>query len=175
MHREVRTDLIVFVGFVILALATRLLPHPPNFAPMSAIALISGNYFSKRPIAILLPIFCMLLTDFLIGLYRLIPIVYFAYLLITILGIYIRRITLWSILLTSVIFFIVSNFGVWFLGGYGYTFQGLLECYTMAIPFFANSTVGDLFYCCAILISLNIFHNSYYFGSTICLEIRGSP
>lgn len=162
MYRKSSIDLIVFVGLVILSLVTRLLPHPPNFAPMSAIALISGNYFSNRPIAIAIPIICMLLTDFVIGLHRLIPVTYLAYLLITILGIYIRSVTLWSVLLSSVIFFAVSNFGVWLLGGYGYTGQGLLTCYTMALPFFTNSVASDLFYCCIILVSLNIIHNSYY-------------
>ena len=52
-------------------------------------------------------------------------------------------------ILSSVLFFIVTNFGVWLTGGgwfYPKTLQGLIECYTLAIPFFRNSLAGDLVY-----------------------------
>ena len=51
-----------------------------------------------------------------------------------------------NILLSSLVFFIITNFGVWLLGGYTYSVEGLILCYSMAIPFFANSILADLFF-----------------------------
>ncbi|MCY4298100.1 MAG: hypothetical protein OXC61_02230 [Flavobacteriaceae bacterium] len=153
----------VFMGLVFLALITRLLPHPPNFAPMTAIALISGNYFNEKPLAVTLPLFAMLFTDFFIGFHRLIPIVYLSLVLTTVLGMVVSKISIWSVLLGSAIFFVLTNFGVWLMGSYGYTWEGLLMCYTMAIPFFTNSIAGDMFYSWAILLTLLIIEDRNYF------------
>ncbi len=149
------------VGF--LALISRWLPHPPNFAPMTAIALISGNYFHSKPIAMGLPILSMLITDFFIGFHGLISVVYLSLLLTAILGMIVSKISIWNILLGSIIFFVITNFGVWLHGGYGYTWEGLLACYTMAIPFFANSIAGDIFYAWGILMTLFMVEDKNYF------------
>ena len=47
---------------------------------------------------------------------------------------------------SSILFFILTNFGVWIMGGYSYTFNGLVLCYTMAIPFFINTLAGTLLF-----------------------------
>jgi hypothetical protein len=49
-------------------------------------------------------------------------------------------------LLGSILFFFITNFGVWAGGFYGYTAGGLSKCYVMAIPFFKGTIMGDLFY-----------------------------
>lgn len=54
----------------------------------------------------------------------------------------------------SAIFWIVSNFGVFMGGFYGFSLQGLVTTYLMAIPFytplgteiFINSFVGDILF-----------------------------
>lgn len=150
------------MGLVFLALIARLLPHPPNFAPMTAIALISGNYFSDKPIAVVLPILAMLISDFFIGFHGLMPVVYLSLMLTVLLGMMVSKVTLWNVLLASVIFFLITNFGVWLGGGYPHTWEGFLMCYTMAIPFFAHSMMGDTFYSWAILLTLFIVEDRNY-------------
>lgn len=158
-ERFSRVELVQVVSLVVLALITRLLPHPPNFAPITSIALFSGVYFSNKRLAIVLPIVCMIVTDFYLGFHSLLPVVYFAFLLISILGIYMKKIGVGSILLSSTLFFIITNFGVW-LVGYPLTLEGFLTCYTLAIPFFVNALLGDFFYSTVFLFSLKKFRES---------------
>ena len=65
--------------------------------------------------------------------------------LISLLGYYIGKINLSSVILSSLIFFLISNFGVWILG-YPKTIDGFLSCYYVAIPFFGFTIMGDLIY-----------------------------
>jgi hypothetical protein len=71
--------------------------------------------------------------------------VYISFLSVVFIGTRIKKIRVNNIFLSSLIFFLVSNFGVWLIG-YPKTLDGLLLCYTMAIPFFGYSIVGDLFF-----------------------------
>ena len=130
----------------------RLLPHPPNFAPIAAMALFGGAYFTKKSFAFIVPLAAMLLTDAIIGFYDFVWIVYLSFALIVLLGIFmLKKISVKNIILASVsasvMFFAVTNFGVWALGTlYPQTPTGLLESYVAAIPFFQNSLIGDLFF-----------------------------
>ncbi|MEI7917891.1 MAG: DUF6580 family putative transport protein [Candidatus Saccharibacteria bacterium] len=45
---------------------------------------------------------------------------------------------------SSFLFFIVTNFGVWAQGWYPATVAGLIDCYTMAIPFYRTMLIGNL-------------------------------
>ena len=132
---------ILIAIFLALGIVSRLIPHAPNFTPILAISLMSGIYLKKRYI-VLLPISIMLFSDLIIGSHSTVFWVYISLISISIIGQMIRNnisnVVIHSIL-SSILFFIVTNFGVWSLGGYGYTFQGLLMCYTMAIPFFNNT------------------------------------
>ena len=140
-----KVEIVQVLSLIVLALVTRLLPHPPNFAPITSIALFSGVHFTNKRFAILLPIICMLVTDLYIGFHSLLPVVYFSFLIISILGIYAKKIGFLTVGLSSSIFFIVTNFGVW-LVGYPHTIEGFLMCYYLAIPFFINALLGDFFY-----------------------------
>jgi len=51
--------------------------------------------------------------------------------------------------LASVVFYIVSNFGVWLMGWYPRDAQGLVNCYVMALPFLRTFTVATVVYSCA--------------------------
>jgi len=141
-----------------LANITGFLPHLPNFAPIAAIALFSGVYLNKKW-AIIVPVLAMFLSDILIGFYS--PIimasVYGSFILVGLIGLWLRRHkTLPNIiagsLTGSVIFFLVTNFAMWAAQGafpqaiYPQTWQGLLDCYIMGLPFFRNTIAGDLFY-----------------------------
>lgn len=140
--------LLIFLGTLL-----RFLPHPPNFAPIAAIALFGGVYLSKR-IALVLPILTMVISDMFIGLYEisLMASVYASFLLCAILGIYLKRHKRWytvlgSSFLCSLIFFVLTNFAVWaFTSWYAKTFSGIIQCYVAALPFFRNTLLGNLFY-----------------------------
>jgi len=137
----------------------RLLPHWPNFTPIGAMALFGGAYFLRRRAAFAVPLSAMLVSDAILGatrygwaVLRFMPIVYGCFAATVVLGMLLRkRRTALSVvaaaLSSSVLFFIVTNFAVWFRGTlYPHTAAGLAECYIAAIPFFQNTVAGDVFF-----------------------------
>ena len=130
---------------IIFGVLCRVIPHPPNFSPVTAIALFSGLNFKDKRIAFSVPLFILFLSDLMIGISLINLFVYLGFITVVLLGSKIRSIKFGNILLASIIFFLLSNFGVWILG-YPKNFEGLLLCYTMAIPFFGYSIAGDLFF-----------------------------
>lgn len=148
--RKIR-DLLPLVFVVLTAIVSRVIPHPPNFAPITGIALFSGSYFGGVR-AFILPLGIMLLSDAIIGFHSTMIYVYGSFLFIVLLGKFLRtktsflRLTLTSFV-SSILFFTVTNFGVWQRGGiYPKNLQGLEQSYVMAIPFFRNTLLGDFFY-----------------------------
>ena len=135
----------IIIGFVLMAVLVRLLPHPPNFTPITALALFGATTFKNKYLGLSLPLIAMILSDIYLGFYGITLWVYGSFLLISLLGRYWKKIKISNVLISSLIFFIITNFGVW-LGGYPKTVEGFLLCYTMAIPFFINSILGDLFF-----------------------------
>lgn len=129
----------------------RLLPHEPNFTPIAAIALFGGVYLNKK-YALVLPIAAMILADLFLGFNQSTPYVYVGFLLSGLIGLWLRthkKFTniLGGTLLSSVLFFLITNFGFWLsFSLYPKTFAGQIEAYIMALPFFRNSLLGDLFY-----------------------------
>ncbi len=141
------------VIFVFVAAILRLIPHLPNFAPITAMALFGGAYLGRR-FALTLPLLAMVLSDIFIGFDSIVSrvAVYGSFLLIGLIGLWLRKhrsfqnIVL-ATLVSSVLFFVITNFGVWAFGFmYPKTFEGLVACFTAAIPFFRNTMVGDMFY-----------------------------
>ncbi len=134
-----------------LAVVSRLIPHPMNFAPVAALALFGGAYFDRR-FAFVLPFAVLIVSDFFLGFYDGIAWVYGSFFLVSLVGWGLRgrksvAAVAGSTLLGSVLFFVVTNFGVWLGGGlYSPDMAGLLDCYVAAIPFFRNSLAGDAFY-----------------------------
>lgn len=142
--------------FILIGTLARILPHPANFTPITAIALFSGCYLPKR-LAIILPIIAMILSDFVLGFHNTIPYVYGSIMLTSFIGIGLKgtlRLRSGQVkgifggtLLSSILFFLITNFGVWRETSlYPKTIEGLLQSYIMALPFFRNSLLGDLFY-----------------------------
>lgn len=137
---------------IAVAAALRLVPHPPNFTPIGAMALFSGAYLGRRAIAFAAPLAAMLLSDAVLGFYSGFWVTYLGVAAIVLIGwlalscLSILRLGL-AALASSAVFFLVSNFGTWALSGmYSHTASGLAACYVAAIPFFQNTVVGDLFY-----------------------------
>ena len=131
--------------FVILGVLFRFLPHPPNFTPLSSLSLFGATQFNNKYLGIILPIIVMGISDIFLGFYSISVWVYVSFILIGLLGTLFKRINYKNILLSSIIFFILTNFGVW-LNGYPKTIEGFILCYTMAIPFFGYSLLGNFFF-----------------------------
>ena len=132
----------------------------PNFSPIAATALFAGFFISNKKLAFLIPLAAIIVSDFFIGFHSMIWAVYLSFLLVVLLGVTMKKRTFFSVLsrslIGSLLFFIITNFAVWTNGWYTYTFQGLIECYYMAIPFFKNTIAGDLCFN-AVLFSLFSF------------------
>ena len=133
------------VSLIFFAILSRFLPHPPNFTPIAAIALLSSKGFANRWVVFLIPIVSLFISDLFLGMHATIPFVYASFVLIALLGRYVKKINISTVLLSSTIFFLVSNFGVWLLH-YPISVEGLVQCYTLALPFFLNTVLGDLVY-----------------------------
>jgi hypothetical protein len=146
------TRFTILAGMMLAALAARFIPHPMNFSPIGAIALFSGAQFRDKRVAFLVPMIPMFLADLATGLHVLIPFVYGSFALSICLGLWLRRDRRpWRVLITAlmgaVCFFLITNFGVWWLlGTYPRTATGLATCYVAAIPYFQNTLLSDLFY-----------------------------
>ena len=138
--------------------ALRILPHPYNFAPVTAMALFSGAHFDRKAWAFAVPLAAMLLSDAALellwgeGFHGQMPVIYLSFAAIVGLGFLLRgrRRVLpvgAALFSASLLFFAVTNFGVWAFGSlYPLTPAGLLAAYVAALPFFGATFAGDLFY-----------------------------
>ena len=144
--KEKNKKILFITLFIIVAALMRLIPHPPNFVPITAIAIFAGVKFNNIKIAYAIPISIMLISDLFIGFYSISLFVYLAFILIITYSSFNKKYSIKNIILSSVMFFIITNFGVWLMGGYPKNIEGLILCYTMAIPFFTNSLMADLFF-----------------------------
>ena len=150
---------------IIAAVLSRFIPHPPNFTPIIAIGLFSGFYFKKdKKLALLIPLFAMIISDIFLGFYLISLFVYLSLALIVLMGFFISNENKFLTLIpsavgSSLIFFIISNFGV-FLIGYPNNLAGLTACYVAAIPFFQNSLFADILFTGIIFLSYDIVERS---------------
>lgn len=139
------------VALVIFGVALRLLPHPDNLAPIGAIALFGGALLPRKH-GWWLPLVAVIISDYFIGFYGSMWFTWAAFLLVGLYGMTLRNRSNWfripiGAFGSAVIFFIVSNFGVWAEGRlYAHTWAGLVQCYDMALPFFRSTFLGDLLY-----------------------------
>ena len=148
------------IAIISVAVLSRLVPHPPNFTPITAIALFSIINFKNKYLALSVPLICLFVSDLILGISLINLFVYFSFILISTVGFFIKKINLTSVLSSSLIFFIVTNFGVWLIG-YPNTFEGFITCYVAALPFFGWTIAGDLFYSYSAKFSLNFFEKKY--------------
>jgi len=144
-----RLEMVVALALVFVAILTRFVPHAPNFSPTLAIALFAGAMFTGQRLAYSAPMAMILLSDWALGFYPGIFFVYLAYVLTIALGTFLKKRQIFLITLagmaSSMVFFVTSNFGVWLRGGiYEHTWQGLTQCFMLAIPFFHNTLISTM-------------------------------
>lgn len=155
----IKPRFLVITGIIIIAALVRFFPHPPNFAPMAALALFGGKYYSDKKFAFIIPLAVMVVTDSIIGFHYLIPAVYISFLLIVVIGLLLRRSNKVSWLVagsvaSSTLFFVITNFYEWYAGiMYPKTAEGLITCFVAAIPFYFNSLIGDMFFVSVMFMS----------------------
>lgn len=150
---------LIFLAAVVGLAFFRILPHPPNFTPVLAMALFAGTFVSGRSLHerlpnYLLPILALVLSDAFIGFHWLSPVVYLIYGGVAWLGSYNKTEdgvdyvkVVAGVVASPIAFFLVSNFAVWLQGAlYPRTMTGLLECYTLAIPFFGYTLMSTFIY-----------------------------
>lgn len=140
----------IAILFVAVSVLFRFMPHPPNMAPIVGVGLFCGAYFSRRW-AWVLPILAMAAGDLLLGIKGVNLFGWAALALIALVGGWLKTrrrpgAIVTATLISSVLFFVISNFGVWALGYYPRTLPGLWTCYIAGIPFFRNALAGDLIY-----------------------------
>ncbi len=148
---EQTIKVLLVMGLVAFAVASRLMPHPPNFSPVAAVALFAGTMLPRRW-ALVAPLGIMMISDFFIGLHPLIMYTWGSFVVIGVLSnLFMKKIgtaqVVGASVAASILFFLVTNFGVWAEGRlYPRTFEGLMNSYYNALPFFRNTLLGDLFY-----------------------------
>ena len=145
------TKIVIALSLVVFAVASRLLPHPANFAPIAAIAIFGGAVLPRKW-ALTLPLGAMIVSDLVIGLHPLVLFTWGSFILIALISnrtIKVIRPTnvVLNSLLASILFYVITNFGVWLQNQmYPMTSTGLISCYINALPFFRNTLLGDLVY-----------------------------
>ena len=151
--KKTKQKIVLFFYLVGLIALSRIIPHPPNFTPVLAMAVFMPYLTRDLYSAMLVPLSAMFVSDFYLGFHSSMFWVYISILLGTTLSQYTISMKKTYVhlgsnaLLSSTIFFIITNFAVWMSGGlYPHTMDGLILCYTMAIPFFGNTLAGTLFY-----------------------------
>jgi hypothetical protein len=144
--------ILALLSAILAAAALRLVPHPPNFTPIGAMALFSGAYVRRRSLAFVAPLAAMLLSDAVIGFYPGMWVTYLAVALIVVIGwLALPKVSVLRVgsaaITSSVLFFIMTNLGTWALSSmYPHSLAGLTACYAAAIPFFQNTLASDVFY-----------------------------
>jgi len=155
---------VVIISLILFASFSRIIPHMPNFTPIGAMALFGGAYLKNKYHAILIPIISLWISDLVINnfifsfysdftwFYPGFLWQYSSFILIILIGyFFLKKLDLKNVFLTtlfsSLIFFIVTNFGVWISGTmYSPDLQGLITCYIMALPFYKGTLLGFICY-----------------------------
>ena len=146
----------VFFILFILVLA-RIVPHPPNFTPILAMSIMGPLIFKNRLLGMLIPVLALFLSDIILGFHIYQLVVYSSILIISLVApMYVQY---KKIIITAfgscVWFFITTNFAVWLMWDYyPKSFQGLITCYILAIPFFTNTLISTFIFTGIILFSL---------------------
>lgn len=156
MDSEKAQKNLLLVALMILAVFSRMIPHPWNFTAVGAVALFGGAYLNSKTASLVLPLLVLFLSDLILGFHSTMVFVYGAFLLTVLLGWNLRdQRSVLSVTGNSVaascLFFLITNAGVWLSTSlYSSDLSGLMMSYTMAIPFFGNQIAGDLFFTAAL-------------------------
>ncbi len=152
----------ITVGILLVLSASRFIPHPPNFTSLIALSFYVPALLGARFIPAL--ILCFALTDLIIGFHATTLFTWGSVLLIGLISRFfisnlITRLS--GTLLGACLFYLITNFGVWSLGSYGYSIQGIVDCYLLALPFFGYSIISTFIYSSAIEILFTIYKKKF--------------
>ncbi len=156
MKKNISISLGIFLSLAI----SRFIPHPPNFTSLIALSFYVPVFFGLRFLPVLLISFAI--TDFVIGYHTGTHWTWGSVLLIGFMSVYFTNNFLSRMsgaLLGALIFFVVTNFGVWINGMYGYSLAGFISCYVLAIPFLAYSLISTLLF--SLIIEFIYFLNPF--------------
>ena len=135
------------ISILIVLFSSRFIPHPPNFTSLIALSFYVPALFGFKFIFLVLIAF--LLSDLIIGLHQTVLFTWSSVILIGAISLYFNKSILFRLcgaFTGAIIFFIVTNLGVWSLGSYGYNLNGLLACYVMALPFFGYTAISTFIF-----------------------------
>ena len=135
---------------------SRLIPHEPNFTPILSLSILGFLFSTILWVKVLIVLGSMFFSDLIIGTHDFILYVYFSLIILIIFSN--SKNYIYMIFFGPLIFFIITNFGVWLNSSY-YTknINGLIESFYMAIPFFKNTILSTFFYCILILLTKNFY------------------
>ena len=164
--------IITFLFILGILTLGRIIPHPPNFTPILATAIYTPYMVNNKWLAMLIPLSAMFIADIIIGFHPYMLWVYGAIGLSTLISNWSMRFNKKYIqlgamaIVSSVLFFIITNFAVWTIWDYyPKTIDGLIMCYTMAIPFFKNTLLGTIIYTAIIVLTIQKgikYANNYF-------------
>jgi hypothetical protein len=146
----------ILLGIFMAIAISRFVPHPPNFTSLIALSFYVPAILGLSYIPAVILSFAI--TDIVIGYHTG---TFFTWGSVFLIGMIAQSFSktlisrLSGALIGALIFFLVTNFGVWASGMYGYTVSGFIDCYFLAIPFFAYSLISTLMFSIIIEILLN--------------------
>ena len=152
----------ISIGIFLTIAVSRLIPHPPNFTSLIAISFYIPAIFGYRYIVPI--ILCFAITDLIIGFHSVILFTWGSVILIGLISRYFNKSIIYRVsgaFIGSVIFFVISNFGVWLGGLYGYDLSGFISCYILALPFFGYSVLSTLIFSVAIETIYKFYQKSF--------------
>ena len=138
------------ISLIVFGILLRFIPHVPNFTPVAAIAIFAGVYLNKKQ-AFIVPFLLMVLSDIFLGMHNVVLFTWGSFILVTCLGILAKNHKTFKVIastsvVSSVLFYLITNFGVWVMGWYPQTAKGLLDCYILGLPFLRTFMVATLVY-----------------------------
>ena len=151
----------ISIGIFIALSISRFIPHPPNFTSLQSLSFYLPVIFGVAYLPVILISF--IITDIFIGFHQTL---FFTWGSIVIIGLFSRffvskiyKYRILGALGGALIFYLITNFGVWLTGSYGYTFSGIFNCYILAIPLFGNTIVSTLIFSTLIELALKLGFN----------------
>ena len=150
------------ISIVIILVAFRFVPHPPNATPIAAMAIFAGATFTNRFLAYLVPLVVMLLSDLVLGLHSTMVYVYLAIAITVLLGGFLNKVTILKVgvitISASVIFYLLTNFGAWLHHDmYTLNVAGLQQAYIAGLPFLRNALIANLIFTYLLFYGLEWF------------------
>ena len=157
-----KKSIVISLGIFLSLAASRFIPHPPNFTSLIALSFYVPAFLGMRYLPVLIVSFAI--TDFIIGYHTGTHWTWGSVLLIGLMSHYFNGNFNWRLVgafLGACIFFLITNFGVWTSGMYGYSLNGLIDCYILAIPFFTYNLISTIFFSAIIEFSYKLYKIRY--------------